>query len=144
MNIRDTKPYSLINVFLKEWNPINFPYQTEKDKQFLYVIKNDITGIYKIGITNNYEQRMIEIRNATGSPISLIILVIYDSPIDAGSIWVEHFLHNYFREKRTFGEWFKLSIKDIASIRSFFNYELDIGEVIFEAPLRVIKFGPLA
>lgn len=132
MKIKESKPYSLTDEFLKAWNPINFPYMTEKDKTQLYLIKNVITGLYKIGITNNYEQRIIEVRNATGCPITLLFLLKFDLiGIDIGAIWIEHFLHNYFKHKKTFGEWFNLSKKDIVSIHSFFSYELEIGSRIY-------------
>ena len=69
-------------------------------------------GLYKIGVTRNIEKRMSSL--SVAAPYIKLIHVIHTEHIYA----LEKYYHNYFREKRTRGEWFQLSEQDIKNIKT--------------------------
>lgn len=77
--------------------------------QQLYLMENS-SGLFKIGISNNPERRLSQIKNASG--LSVKLLATWETSEDAYT--VEQRLHKKFKDQRTHGEWFtNLSIEDI-------------------------------
>ncbi len=74
-----------------------------------YLAKHSISGLYKIGKTKqkNVEHRLSQI-DCGGGRIELIHVINKN---------IENTLHEKFKHKRLNGEWFKLSKKEVKSIR---------------------------
>jgi hypothetical protein len=73
---------------------------------FVYLIK--CGEFYKIGKTTNLEKRIKQL--TTGNPYPLILVnSIYSLDIDS----LEKSFHNYYRQKRIIGEWFKLNFEEV-------------------------------
>jgi hypothetical protein len=72
---------------------------------FVYLIFNEDTGQYKIGVSKNPERRLRE--EQTASPGRLAIHSRWQSKYPYK---VETLLHAYFREDHAAGEWFNLGI----------------------------------
>lgn len=85
----------------------------------VYVLVRETDYLCKIGITRNLRARIMGIKNATGvSCLHLISITLSDC--DESYKVVEAELHKYFKDKRAFGEWFSLSVKDVLMIRELF------------------------
>mgnify|MGYP001582170625 CR=1 FL=1 len=82
----------------------------ENWRYYIYIIK--CKEFYKIGIANNLDSRLTTLQ--TGNPY---VLEIYFAKKHKLAIKLEKYLHNYFIEKRTNGEWFKLDDKDLEKIK---------------------------
>jgi hypothetical protein len=76
-----------------------------ENKQLVYVIKNSITGLIKIGITNNLKRRLNQLECATGCELE----VVFCSPVSDNSKDLEKYLHTRFSDFRCRGEWFDVS-----------------------------------
>jgi len=77
-------------------------------KIYLIKIVNEDTSLYKIGFTKGSIHTRIKSLQ-TGCPYEIKVVNTYVS--DFGLI-IERTLHNIFLDKKTFGEWFKLSLED--------------------------------
>lgn len=75
----------------------------------IYLIRSDINGHYKIGITSNIRRRMRQLQTAQSSSLTLI-----DSFESKFPNKVETTLHNLYSYCKLSGEWFDLSVKEIA------------------------------
>lgn len=92
----------------------------EIENGYIYVIK--VLGYYKIGKTKNPEKRFGEYTMLMEEP--QVVLLDYVSDYHR----LELDLHKIYEHKRTRGEWFKLSEKDIKNIRfmlSCYHVETD-------------------
>lgn len=78
-------------------------------KQSIYLMTYD--NLYKIGISNNPEQRHKTF--LTGNP--KIKLVCYSEPVSF-AYTLEQKLHSILSKKNKNGEWFKLSEQDKANV----------------------------
>lgn len=94
---------------------------TRKSKVKTYIVKSDISPLYKIGKTRDVKSRMIGIRGSL-SWVNIELIREYDKD-------VESFLHNEFRHSRITGEWFLLSDKDIARIDELVSKTEGIDEI---------------
>lgn len=92
----------------------------EKAKDFLsnstcyvYLMKDEINGYHKIGISNKpeYRERTLQSEKPT---VVLVCAKEYPSRTIAEAI--ESALHKAFGEKRIRGEWFNLCVKDVSEI----------------------------
>jgi len=74
-----------------------------------YLVKNTNTGQYKIGMTaqDDVATRVAQFHGAAGSTCLIVGFC-------AGNIELK--LHKEYRDKRTFGEWFKLTENDVNEI----------------------------
>lgn len=95
---------------------------TSKEKyQFLYLIQQKGTNLYKIGVTSNLNNRIQQLKIGNPDEIEFVAHRKIRDPYKA-----ERFLHLYFREKLVRGEWFELSKKDIQTLINNFKFELEI------------------
>lgn len=152
MNIRDTKPYNLISLYEKivgsEINPDDpsiiitksdtYPMQEDGEPDHLYFVKNQVSNLYKIGISADPERRFKEIQNACGMPIVKLNVIFCEEGFCASAKFIEEFLHNYFKHKKVFGEWFDLSKKEITALVQFF-YHFAYNDGILLYDIRWIK-----
>ena len=76
-------------------------YQAEvNEKVYTYAAFDPKTGLTKIGRSTNVENRMIYLSNEYKSELVLIKVFHYD---------VESELHEFYKEERVGGEWFRLN-----------------------------------
>ena len=80
--------------------------------QSLYLIK--CQDFYKIGITNDIEDRLAQL--STGNPFDLEIIVAFEFE---NASFIEKSLHQKFSEQKVKNEWFSLSEKDIQEIKDY-------------------------
>ena len=87
------------------------------DENVVYFIRNEYTGLLKIGKTNNLSRRITEIErcfNFLGLDTQkLVIEAISYCPFGINNGKVETFYHNLFKEKRKNGEWFDVSYEEL-------------------------------
>lgn len=81
-------------------------------RQQVYILKNTMSGMIKVGITNDISRRVAEIQNASGCEIS----VEYLAPKADNAKEIESKIHKYFGEQRGIGEWFNVNTKDVIEI----------------------------
>lgn len=74
------------------------------NKQLVYVIKNPITNLIKIGVTNNIKRRRDQLECATGCELE----VVFCTPVSDNAKEIEKNLHEKFADFRQRGEWFNL------------------------------------
>ena len=98
------------------------------DADYVYLIRNIISGLFKIGITNDYPKRFNALQTQSGCYLETV-LVLELSIIDESARSIEEYLHKWFDKKRILGEWFRLNEKDIRQIEMLF-YEIE-GENIY-------------
>lgn len=121
----DKEPYSGFNesfyLYKKYKKYIKYPL---KDGQFanenldkFYLIRNKRTGLFKVGITNNLLQRLNSIVTAIGCDVQYFIGIGLQHYYDEHPKYIEKFLLEEFKDKRTYGEWLSLSVKDVLYIR---------------------------
>lgn len=75
---------------------------------YIYLIQQENTNFYKIGVTKNINKRIMELQIGSG----IILKLIYSFETKFG-FKLEAALHAYFRIKRTNGEWFELDSDDV-------------------------------
>ncbi len=108
----------LVNEHIKNYTPIQSKETIELQKSdggrcFVYLMKDEANGFYKIGISNDprYRERTLQSEKPT---IELLSKKEYPSRKIAESI--EKALHNSFSEQRLRGEWFELKPDDVEEI----------------------------
>lgn len=79
----------------------------------IYLVKNN-SGLYKIGVSKNPEQRIRNISTQTGQKIETIHI---SDLMDNGNN-VESRIHHLYSDKRHLGEWFTLTNNDIDNIKN--------------------------
>lgn len=87
---------------------------------WVYVFYNYHTGLYKIGITECIEQRLMTLNSQSGCIIDSVICIDLEPGYDEKKEVVEKDLHLFFSDKRKSGEWFDLGIRDLVAIRKLF------------------------
>jgi predicted GIY-YIG superfamily endonuclease len=80
------------------------------DFEYIYVIESEETGLFKIGTTQDYMRRFYQLQKTSAYPLSIFALM--HCPEGLGR-YFEKKLHQKFKNKRTHGEWFKLSVDDL-------------------------------
>jgi hypothetical protein len=78
---------------------------------YLLEISNDDTTIYKIGYTKNSTKRRIDSLQ-TGNPYPIREVCTYHTKYEQK---LERSLHNFYSHCRLEGEWFSLSLSDVAN-----------------------------
>jgi predicted GIY-YIG superfamily endonuclease len=81
-------------------------------KGFIYILKCNATGHYKIGSTKNISNRIKQLKTANSS-----IELIKTYPVE--NISVEKELHAVFENQNINREWFELDQDDLDSIDEF-------------------------
>lgn len=81
--------------------------------QNTYLIYDDQNGLYKIGKSNNVQNR-VRALSISNQNLKLKLIHLGD---------IELYLHKKFAKKRVFGEWFKLTDEDICDLSTKYNFE---------------------
>lgn len=89
------------------------PLKSKEESCFVYLMKDETNGYYKIGISNRpeYRERTLQSEKPT---IALLCAKEFPTRIIAEAI--ESALHKAFEDKRLRGEWFALDEKDVLDI----------------------------
>jgi len=84
-----------------------------KKDNILYIIKHDFNNFisYKIGITNNLQQRFGVLNTSCPGHLSVYFSLSLKENVNN----LEKFIHNKFKEKKIKGEWFSLSDEEISN-----------------------------
>lgn len=77
--------------------------------RFVYLIRSDLSGHYKVGIAKSIRSRMNQLQTGQSSTLTLI-----DSFESEYASKIEKTLHNLFSHCRLEGEWFEFSVKEIS------------------------------
>jgi len=86
---------------------------------YLYLMKNENTGLYKIGCTFNPKARLKGIRAQSSCDIKYIFIVAFENYFDESNYIAEKYLHIYFKDKRKTGEWFNLDAYDLLAFKNW-------------------------
>lgn len=106
------KCYGVAGGFMWWSQAIPRTISNEKINGYVYVLKAEGMGLYKIGCTGNIEQRRKQL--SCMSPVPLSLIQIIETP---NMYQYESFLHSIFECKRHHGEWFKLNSDDLEKIK---------------------------
>lgn len=79
-----------------------------------YIIHNPINKLFKIGKTKNISNRLIQLRNEFGLELNLVAFKGIDKEME---------MHERFKERRIFGEWFDFSFDEILDIAKTFEFK---------------------
>jgi hypothetical protein len=83
---------------------------------WMYLIHNEVTGLYKIGISYDVDQRRRELECAGGVPLRALLTF----PGSRGAVtFAEETAHRRFRRVRRLGEWFALTDRDLTVLPMF-------------------------
>lgn len=108
-----------------------FHFINKNQSEYVYLVGNLSTRLFKIGRTNNIHDRVRRLSSQSGCTIVDFLYVELFSDKDIGSVFLEKKLHEFFKDKRFKGsstEWFSFDIRDIVQIRSLFR-ELDTFDI---------------
>jgi len=89
---------------------------------FVYIIKDTITNIYKIGKTIDLEKRLKTLR--CGNPKITLIASLQHKYYSA----IELELHKKYKRKRLSGEWFDLTEKEVLCIIESYSFNLHLKQ----------------
>lgn len=81
--------------------------------RFVYLIRSDLTGHYKIGIAKSIKNRMKQLQTGQSSTLTLI-----DSFESEYASKIEKTLHNLYSHYRLEGEWFEFSVKEVSEFKN--------------------------
>jgi predicted GIY-YIG superfamily endonuclease len=95
-----------LNIKINDEKPDLIQKNRNEDNHYLYIIKDIVTGYYKIGHTKNIKRRY---KTLLSDRFSLIVQQAYELNDSNYAINLERNLHNYFQDKKNIGEWFDLS-----------------------------------
>jgi len=84
-----------------------------KNKKYLYLIRCGNSNFYKIGTSENPEERLQILQAGCPYPLTLIYKERFNKPAKI----VEKFLHKKYQSKRKIGEWFEFSKTEIEQIQ---------------------------
>jgi hypothetical protein len=98
----------------------------------VYVVLCRETGLRKIGVTKDLKARMAQL--SAGSAYPLEVEMAFFCPDGSEGIF-ESILHSLFADRRTHGEWFKLTMEDLYFIAHSNPLSLRLDrESIFREP----------
>lgn len=87
---------------------------------FVYAIQNRGSGLVKIGVAVNLERRLAQLQCQSGMPLELLASARHELP----RLTEEH-LHRLFAGERELGEWFRLSVDQIADLPDLLEMGVD-------------------
>ena len=116
-NTQIEKSVFLLEKYIED---INHDKKCEEDCRYVYLVRNPISNLCKIGITSDPRRRIKQLETTSGFMLQDLILLELEWEYDEPAQYVEKYLHQYFKHKRVKGEWFNLSIKDILAIKNLF------------------------
>jgi Rha family phage regulatory protein len=117
--IRYIEAFEQMHAQLRGYAIAHFLGRTES-KKCLYVITNTITGLIKIGITNDVTRRRSQLECATGCELE----VTYVTPVADNAVELEKKLHEHFAKFRRRGEWFEVEAAKVVEQLLSFTYYL--------------------
>ena len=92
-----------------------------QNKQSVYIFKNELTGLVKVGVSDNPEKRMKTLSNQSGCPLQMV----YNTPKCKNAYDVERSVHSALKQYRKVGEWFDVSENEVFDILE--KHSLDFG-----------------
>jgi phage regulator Rha-like protein len=98
----------------------------DQNKQSVYIIKNELTGLIKIGIAKDPMDRMNVLSNQSGCPLQMVCFT--DKCKNAYEI--EHNLHRVLTKNRAKGEWFNVAEDVVVSILQEQSFDFGSGLTI--------------
>lgn len=106
--------------------------------RFVYLFRNPLTELCKVGVTDNPLRRLGQISTTSGMEVQNLITLECEVDYDEDPKFIEQFIHKHYKKKRKIGEWFNFSIKDIIEIRNLFYsiYGEDIQDSVKEHLLK--------
>jgi len=140
----DTFKIKYINAFIEMRNALQNMFKTRliesvlpqdnRNRQYIYVLKNPLNETVKIGVAQDVEKRIQQLQTGAGVELELV----YQSLICSNAFSIERDVHAHFEDRRTFGEWFKVNPSDVVRfleqqtfvLKSEFNKYIGIGSVI--------------
>ena len=101
---------------------------SHKKNGYIYLIKNNDSGLFKIGITKDLKRRFRQLETQSGCSLRLVFAGLFlddDTPVNE----TEKVLHNKYKDRKKIGEWFNLTREDILQIRNYI-LSLDFEDII--------------
>jgi hypothetical protein len=89
----------------------------------VYALYNPLTGLTKIGISYNCYRRLRELVTQSGCSLQCIAIGFNEVEIDLSIELIEKYLHNYYKQYRVVGEWFKLRKTQLLSLSTFLCWD---------------------
>ena len=77
--------------------------QLDNDKTYLYLIKEDNSNHYKIGVSINPEDRLKSLQTASKTKLNIVAYCVHENAYE-----VEQSIHAILNDCRKCGEWFEL------------------------------------
>lgn len=97
---------------------------------YVYLIEDNNNQTYKIGVTKNLVyNRLKKLQTGNSNKLNIISYFYSEYPFR-----LEKMLHNYFKEKRTNGEWFNLNNVDIICFSDLCNKYTNYINCLLENP----------
>ena len=93
-------------------------------RQQVYILKNTITNMIKVGVTNDIKRRLSELQNASGCEIN----VEYLAPKSDNAQQIESFIHKKLSAKRGIGEWFNVSVEEAINVLVKASLVIDVNK----------------
>lgn len=90
------------------------------NSSYVYIIKNMDTGNIKVGVSNDVQKRLNTFRTGNDCQLELV----YKSVVCSNSFSIESSVHEYFKDYRVRGEWFKVDEKEVIRFLECSNYTL--------------------
>jgi len=121
----------LVEKYVEQNYPLEEHLVSEDKIAWVYVIYNPLNNTFKIGKSiGDFRERIRRISTQSGVDLVHVISVSLEKDIDESCHFLEKWLHEQFKSKRTMGEWFKLSLRDLVCIKQLFW--LIEGDMIFD------------
>ena len=113
-----TKTLSMVDDYIEKHYPVKVFCM--RSDETVYLLQNPITQNYKIGITADLNRRVRDLSCASGVELNIIAYIKLQPECDEPASQIESYLHSYFKDKRTVGEWFSLTMLDLKMIATLF------------------------
>jgi hypothetical protein len=122
-----------VDVEVEQNNPILKKSNRVTNKYYLYVIKDILTNMHKIGITSKLQKRY---KTLLSDRFSLVVEQAYELEDRNTCSLLEKRLHRYFEKHRNVGEWFDLNDFTYTQIQNIILEEsLELTEFISEVDI---------
>jgi predicted GIY-YIG superfamily endonuclease len=96
------------------------PRGSEESNGWVYIIRNESTGLYKIGVTIDLKRRVRQIQNIGGC-ICTVSSAIELCESTSTKEEIEEDIHALFDHKRIISEWFELSEDQIQTAKEIIS-----------------------
>ncbi|WP_431124616.1 GIY-YIG nuclease family protein [Flagellimonas flava] len=103
---------NLIEYFENNWQPKELVDGESFSYGICYVLYNRSSKRYKIGVTENLNQRVNKITTESGCIIDVVMTILSEGGRCPIYPVIEELLHKYYKSKRFLGEWFELDKKE--------------------------------